>query len=67
MYDHFGVPIVNTFDQKGSFGLSTVLGNPAGVVSPANAPRFSCLTPGTAGQSCLRHHRDWDWRRRIFG
>jgi hypothetical protein len=53
MYDHFGVPIVNTFDQKGSFGLSTVLGNPAGVVSPANAPRFTCLTPGTAGQSCL--------------
>jgi hypothetical protein len=53
MYDHFGVPIVNTFDQKGSFGLSTVLGNPAGVVSPANAPRFTCLTPGTAGASCL--------------
>ena len=52
-YDHFGIPIVNTFDQKGSFGLSTVLGNPAGVVSPANAPRFTCLTPGTAGQSCL--------------
>ena len=53
MYDHFGIPIVNTFDQKGSFGLSTVLGNPAGVVSPANAPRFTCLTPGTSGQSCL--------------
>jgi len=53
MYDHFGIPIVNSFDQKGSFGLSTVLGNPAGVVSPANAPRFTCLTPGTAGQSCL--------------
>ncbi|HLZ41220.1 MAG TPA: carboxypeptidase regulatory-like domain-containing protein [Candidatus Sulfotelmatobacter sp.] len=53
MYDHFGIPIVNTFDQKGSFGLSTVLGNPAGVVSPANAPRFTCLTPGTAGTSCL--------------
>ncbi|HET9307725.1 MAG TPA: TonB-dependent receptor, partial [Candidatus Sulfotelmatobacter sp.] len=53
MFDHFGIPIVNTFDQKGSFGLSTVLGNPAGVVSPSNAPRFTCLTPGTAGQSCL--------------
>ena len=52
-YDHFGIPIVNTFDQKGSFGLSTVLGNPAGVVSPANAPRFTCLTPGGSGQSCL--------------
>jgi hypothetical protein len=53
MYDHFGIPIVNSFDQNGSFGLSTILGNPAGVVSPANAPRFTCLTPGRAGQSCL--------------
>ena len=53
MYDHFGIPIVNSFDQNGSFGLSTILGNPAGVVSPKNAPRFTCLTPGTSGQSCL--------------
>jgi len=53
MYDHFGIPIVNSFDQHGSFGLSTDLGNPAGVVSPANAPRFTCLTPGSSGQSCL--------------
>jgi hypothetical protein len=52
MYDHFGIPIVNSFDQHGSFGLSTVLGNPAGVVSPSNAPRFTCLIP-TSGQSCL--------------
>ncbi len=49
MYDHFGIPIVNSFDQHGSFGLSTDLGNPAGVVSPSNAPRFTCLI----GQSCL--------------
>src|SRR5580704_5646941 len=53
MYDHFGVPIVNSFDQHGSFGLSTDLGNPAGVVTVANAPRFTCLVPGTSGQSCL--------------
>ena len=53
MYDHFGIPIVNTFDQHGSFGLSTDLGNPAGVVSPGNAPRFTCLIPGSSGQSCL--------------
>ena len=53
VYDHFGIPIVNSFDQNGSFGLSTILGNPAGVVSPANAPRFTCLTPGSAGVSCL--------------
>ncbi len=52
-YDHFGIPIVNTFDQHGSFGLSTDLGNPAGVVTVAGAPRFTCLTPGTSGQSCL--------------
>ncbi|MGA2746611.1 MAG: TonB-dependent receptor [Candidatus Sulfotelmatobacter sp.] len=52
-YDHFGIPIVNTFDQHGSFGLSTDLGNPAGVVTVAGAPRFTCLTPGTAGESCL--------------
>ena len=61
MYDHFGIPIVNSFDQNGSFGLSTDLGNPAGVVSPANAPRFTCLTPGTAGAvlpaSALRVHQ----------
>jgi len=53
MYDHFGIPIVNTFDQKGSFGLSTDLGNPAGVVQPKNAPRFTCLVPSGAGASCL--------------
>lgn len=53
VYDHFGIPIVNSFDENGSFGLSTHLGNPAGVVSPANAPRFTCLTPGSTGQSCL--------------
>jgi hypothetical protein len=52
-YDHFGIPIVNTFDQHGSFGLSTDLGNPAGVVTVQGAPRFTCLTPGSSGQSCL--------------
>ena len=53
MFDHFGIPIVNSFDQHGSFGLSTDLGNPAGVVTVANAPRFTCLVPGSSGQSCL--------------
>ena len=53
VYDHFGIPVVNSFDQHGSFGLSTDLGNPAGVVSPANAPRFTCLVPGSSRQSCL--------------
>ena len=53
VYDHFGVPVVNSFDQNGSFGLSTRLGNSAGSVTAANAPRFTCLIPGAAGQSCL--------------
>lgn len=53
VYDHFGIPVVNSFDQHGSFGLSTDLGNPAGVVSVSNAPRFTCLIPGSSGQSCL--------------
>jgi hypothetical protein len=69
MYDHFGIPIVNTFDQHGSFGLSTDLGNPAGVVTVGSTPRFTCLVPGDptgvsgsclpapcavlSGQSCL--------------
>jgi hypothetical protein len=52
-YDHFGIAIVNSFDQHGSFGLSTDLGNSAGSVTAANAPRFTCLIPGSAGQSCL--------------
>lgn len=55
-YDHFGIPIVNSFDQHGSFGLSTDLGNPAGIVTVQGAPRFTCLVPGnpagTSG-SCL--------------
>ena len=53
MYDHFGVPVVNSFDQHGSFGLSTVLGNSAGSVKASTAPRFTCLIPGSSGQSCL--------------
>jgi len=56
MYDHFGIPIVNTFDQHGSFGLTTDLGNPAGVVSVQNTPRFTCLVPGNpsgVSGSCL--------------
>ncbi len=59
MYDHFGVPIVNSFDQHGSFGLSTDVGNPAGVITPSNAPRFTCLTclpppcPSLNGPGCL--------------
>ena len=42
-YDHFGEGVVNTFDQYGSFGLTTQLGNAAGVLSPDTAPRFTGL------------------------
>lgn len=58
-YDHFGVPIVNTFDQHGSFGLSSDIGNPAGVVTVSNVPRFTCQTclpppcPSLNGPGCI--------------
>ena len=37
-YDHFGQGIVNTFDQQGSFGLSTGISNPAGSYSINTSP-----------------------------
>ncbi|MGC2403417.1 MAG: TonB-dependent receptor, partial [Acidobacteriaceae bacterium] len=40
-FDHYGEGIVNSFDQFGSFGLSTTISNPAGVYTTANAPRFT--------------------------
>lgn len=40
-YDHFGQGIVNTFDQNGSFGLTTALENSGGVQGYATSPRFT--------------------------
>ncbi len=40
VYDHFGVGVVNTFDQAGSFGLTSQVSNPAGTVNVGTAPRF---------------------------
>ena len=40
-FDHFGEGIVNTFDRNGSFGLSTVETNPAGVQDVDCAARFT--------------------------
>ncbi len=40
-YDHFGQGIVNSFDQNGSFGLTTTITNPAGSFSTDNSPRFT--------------------------
>ena len=45
-YDHFGEALVNTFDQNGSFGMSSSVSNPAGVYGIEGnakhppAPRF---------------------------
>lgn len=42
-YDHFGEGVVNTFDRQGSWGLTTTVSNPAGVVGVDTAPRFGGL------------------------
>src|ERR1019366_1479355 len=49
----YGTGTTRTFRRVSPWPGRPTLGNPAGVVSPANAPRFTCLTPGTSGQSCL--------------
>lgn len=40
-YAHYGEGLINTFDQNGSFGLSTQVSNPAGLYTYATAPRFT--------------------------
>lgn len=42
-YDHFGEGVVNTFDRQGSWGLTTTISNPAGVVGVDNVPRYTGL------------------------
>jgi hypothetical protein len=42
-FDHFGQGVVNSFDQLGSFGLTTTVSNPASTYSVANSPRYSGL------------------------
>ncbi|MFY9909731.1 MAG: carboxypeptidase-like regulatory domain-containing protein [Candidatus Sulfotelmatobacter sp.] len=42
-FDHFGEGVLNSFDQMGSFGLTTIIGDPAGLVTPDQSPRFSSL------------------------
>src|SRR5271165_2905941 len=44
-FDHFGEGIVNTFDQNGSFGLSTLLTNTGGVQDVDTAPRVGPTNP----------------------
>jgi hypothetical protein len=44
VYDRLGPGLLATFDQSGSFGLSTALTNTGGVQTPATAPRIAGLT-----------------------
>jgi len=43
VYDHFGTALVDTFDQNGSFGLNTVISNPASVQTLDGGARFTGL------------------------
>ncbi len=38
-YDHYGEALVNLFDQNGSFGLGSVVSNPAGVYTYSAYPK----------------------------
>jgi hypothetical protein len=52
-FDHYGEGIVNSFDELGSFGLSSSISNPAGTYSVDNSPRFtglSALPPNACAQ-----------------
>jgi hypothetical protein len=40
-YDNFGYELVQTYDQNGSFGLLSNLGNPAGVETATCSPRLT--------------------------
>jgi len=40
-YDHFGEGLINTFDQNGSFGISSQVTNQAGVITADAAARFT--------------------------
>lgn len=51
-YDHFGQGIVNTFDRTGSFGLTTLETNPAGVQDVDCAARFTSTFNPPQGQFC---------------
>ena len=42
-YDHLGQTLLSTFDQQGSFGMSTSLSNTGGVQTVESAPRLTDL------------------------
>jgi Carboxypeptidase regulatory-like domain len=39
-YDHYGEGLVNAFDQHGAYGISSSIGNPAGLYDSESSPRF---------------------------
>jgi hypothetical protein len=39
-YDHYGESLVNAFDQHGAYGISSSIGNPAGLYTSESSPRF---------------------------
>jgi Carboxypeptidase regulatory-like domain len=49
VFDHFGAATVSTFDNNGSYGLSSDLSNPPGTVYIGTAPRFTNITTIPAG------------------
>jgi hypothetical protein len=53
-FDHYGEGIVNTFDQNGSFGLSTSLSTPAGVYDTDTAPRFTGINNIVTNSQCVQ-------------
>ncbi|HEY1499640.1 MAG TPA: TonB-dependent receptor [Acidobacteriaceae bacterium] len=52
-YDHYGEALVNAFDQHGAYGISSSIGNPAGITNSETAPRFTnrATLPFTAGSA----------------
>ncbi len=52
-YDHYGEALVNTFDQHGAYGISSSIGNPAGLTDSETSPRFVSRTtlPFSAGSA----------------
>ncbi len=55
-FDHFGQGIVNSFDQEGSFGLTTSVEGPAGFYTVQNSPRFTGkhMIPPLAGDCGIK-------------
>ncbi len=45
-FDHYGQSLVNTFDQNGSFGMSSSISNPAGVYQIEGQCPAGCKHPG---------------------